>query len=1396
MAKGFNIFKANAPTLANPMRMGSTVQPAATGPIVKQRPLIGLDLGPSPGAAKAEPSSATPAAAAPAEEVDPLEAFMSGLSNNLTEAERKALNGESEREERKQNEMKSDVTVGEERKETDVDMTMADATSTGKVDPSGPSSAVGPGVSTAGGSTERFYGDEEQVDESVIEQHNTLAESGLSWLEKQAKVKKKEIKPVDHAKMAYGEFRKNFYIESKEIAAMTDEEVAAYREHTMEGVKIRGKNCPKPIRSWLHCGLPDKVYAIIQKEGYKAPFPIQQQAIPAIMSGRDVIACAKTGSGKCWGEGTPMRMWNGDVKPVEDIVRDHQRGVRQVLMGDDGAPRWVDHTVVGHTAIDADRHADDGGVPPATYAISYPQNGSLRAWTCNGPHILVLCIEQPPHVEAASDGAYAVMQWQMVLEAGMELPRRLVVASFPSRPAAEAACASLRAPWTPIQFELTAEQVVHLYTPADRAAMCMYQMDGVVEFPRDPLTPTLKERLEAALARPVEDEAPVHESAWALGMCIAEASAKDDTAPPEPLQARFDRWEDRLGLKSPVKRSMREHPVLASLLDAYDMHPFSSAILSPALLTESSSIRSHLLAGCLDAAGEFDQSTLTFEWRTTKSSQLVDGVTSLCRSLGLKTQSLDASSSPSSSPSAPPPHGIRISGPGLHTLETTRPPSKQAPSSPVATPFASLAEPIHIRSIDHAAYYGFSLSGPSTSLHPRRCLLADYLVTHNTLAFVLPMLRHVLDQPPVLLGEGPIAVILAPTRELATQIYNESKKFCKSLHLRVVCVYGGASVADQIAQLKHGAEVVVATPGRMIDMLTINKGKLTNLHRTTYIVLDEADRMFDMGFEPQVQKIVDTVRPDKQIVLFSATFPRSIEGLAKKTLKNPIEIVIGGRSVASSTITQFVEVREAATKFPRLLEILGRWYKLDQCILIFVDKQEAVDTLFRQLNDAGYPCAALHGGMDQLDREFTVGDFKSKIRTIMVATSIVARGLDVKDLTLVVNYEVPGHYEDYVHRVGRTGRAGRAGTAITFIEPQQQKFAPDLVKGLVAAKQVVPKDLQKMADEWNQMRKEGKVAWSSNDGFGGSGYRFDESEAAENQNQRRLLKMADNPDADLDELAAISADAKSIEEKKQLAKNPTAAGGATSAATATSTADSLASVNGTAAMGGPPSGSVLNVKASAAAAALDPIARQLAIAKKAAEAARQAMQQQNKLLLGGDSTTAQEADKKVAEAVQKAKDAEAARQLQLAGMGAAQRAQLLAQKFMQSRPSAGGSGAAIQPLVGVGIVGASGGPSEEKRAFSAEVEINDYPQHARWKVTHKGALDQIIEETECAVTTKGGFFQQGRNPPAGERKLHLLIEGAAEMSVARCKAEIMRMLEEAALENRPEPAKYAKYSVV
>ena len=182
------------------------------------------------------------------------------------------------------------------------------------------------------------------------------------------------------------------------------------------------------------------------------------------------------------------------------------------------------------------------------------------------------------------------------------------------------------------------------------------------------------------------------------------------------------------------------------------------------------------------------------------------------------------------------------------------------------------------------------------------------------------------------------------------------------MHDRNTAVYGGAGVADQIADLKRGTHIVVATPGRMIDILTMQSGKILSLQRVSYVVMDEADRMFDMGFAPQISAILSAVRPDRQTVLFSATFPKVVETLARKSLRYPIEVIVGGRSVASDSVIQRADVVEEEDKFLRLLQLLGEHVDNNKKVIVFMDTQAKADAIFSQLLSCGYPSLSLHGG--------------------------------------------------------------------------------------------------------------------------------------------------------------------------------------------------------------------------------------------------------------------------------------------------------------------------------------------------------------------------------------------------------------------------------------------------
>lgn len=387
----------------------------------------------------------------------------------------------------------------------------------------------------------------------------------------------------------------------------------------------------------------------------------------------------------------------------------------------------------------------------------------------------------------------------------------------------------------------------------------------------------------------------------------------------------------------------------------------------------------------------------------------------------------------------------------------------------------------------------------------RDCIGIAETGSGKTLAYLLPMFRHIQDQRPISDGDGPIGLILAPTRELAFQIYGECKSFTKHLNLKAVCVYGGSGVSTQLTDLRKGCEIVICTPGRMIDVLSLSNGKITNLNRVTYLVIDEADRMFDMGFEPQLNKIVHSLRKDRQTVMFSATFPKNVEKLAKNVLTKPVEIVVGGRNKTCVNVQQYVEVIEDSEKLPRLFEILEDWYGRGN-ILVFVERQNEADDLFVDLHKEGYESLVLHGGHDQVDRDNTIAEFKRNEKKVLVATSIAARGLDVKSLVLVINYRCPNHMEDYIHRIGRTGRAGNKGTAITFITREEMKYAYELTKVLELSNQDVSEQLTDLALEFKQMVEDGEAKAYRSRGFGGKGFKFNKEELQKVKDSRKKRK--------------------------------------------------------------------------------------------------------------------------------------------------------------------------------------------------------------------------------------------------------------------------------------------------
>ena len=300
--------------------------------------------------------------------------------------------------------------------------------------------------------------------------------------------------------------------------------------------------------------------------------------------------------------------------------------------------------------------------------------------------------------------------------------------------------------------------------------------------------------------------------------------------------------------------------------------------------------------------------------------------------------------------------------------------------------------------------------------------------TGKTAAFALPILQRLERK-----HKHPQALVLAPTRELALQVSEAFETYAAHLKVRLLPVYGGQGYGVQLAALARGVDVVVGTPGRVIDHL--ERGTL-DLSELRFLVLDEADEMLNMGFAEDVEKILADTPSDKQVALFSATMPRQIRSLASTYLVDPLEIVVKGKTATATNVSH----RYAVVSYPRKLDALTRILEVEDFdgMIVFVRTKNETELLAEKLRARGWSAAAINGDLAQAARERTIGQLKTGKLDILVATDVAARGLDVDRISHVVNYDIPIDTESYVHRVGRTGRAGRSGDAISFITPRER----------------------------------------------------------------------------------------------------------------------------------------------------------------------------------------------------------------------------------------------------------------------------------------------------------------------------------------------------------------------
>ncbi|MBV9913045.1 MAG: DEAD/DEAH box helicase [Sinobacteraceae bacterium] len=308
--------------------------------------------------------------------------------------------------------------------------------------------------------------------------------------------------------------------------------------------------------------------------------------------------------------------------------------------------------------------------------------------------------------------------------------------------------------------------------------------------------------------------------------------------------------------------------------------------------------------------------------------------------------------------------------------------------------------------------------------------------TGKTAAFVLPILQRLIEQPA---GVAPRALILTPTRELAAQVLDSARWYGRHTQVRSEAVFGGVNINPQITAMRAGCDLLVATPGRLLDLL--GQGVL-GLSAIRYFVLDEADRMLDMGFIHDIRRVVKLLPAPRQNLLFSATYAEPIRALAARILRNPAVIEVAPRNAAADRVEQqvFHVARERKRDLLAHLINTGNWHQ----VLVFTRTKHGANRLAQQLAAAGIQTAAIHGNKSQAARVRALADFKALKVTALIATEVAARGLDIKDLPYVVNYELPNVPEDYVHRIGRTARAGGAGSAISLVASEETAQLRDI----------------------------------------------------------------------------------------------------------------------------------------------------------------------------------------------------------------------------------------------------------------------------------------------------------------------------------------------------------------
>ncbi|WP_035871151.1 DEAD/DEAH box helicase [Cucumibacter marinus] len=393
--------------------------------------------------------------------------------------------------------------------------------------------------------------------------------------------------------------------------------------------------------------------------------------------------------------------------------------------------------------------------------------------------------------------------------------------------------------------------------------------------------------------------------------------------------------------------------------------------------------------------------------------------------------------------------------------------------------------------------------------------------TGKTASFVLPML-HLLERGRAR-ARMPRTLILAPTRELAAQVHENFEKYGKNHKLTVALLIGGVSFDEQNKKLDRGADVLIATPGRLLDHFERGRLLLTGVE---ILVIDEADRMLDMGFVPDIERICSLLPPRRQTLFFSATMPPEVRKLTKKFLRDPVEVKVARQSSTAETIDQKL-LKVGSKPFEKREALRGLIRDAGDDLknaIIFCNRKRDVATLARSLERHGFDAGALHGDMDQASRTATLDKFRNDELTLLVASDVAARGLDIPAVSHVFNFDVPTHAEDYVHRIGRTGRAGRSGHSISLVAPADKKYLDSIIK-------LIERDIP-----WIEGGASAPTEGASESGRD-SGKTAEKSRSRRGRGRKRNDAETETPNTDVAATAQSEAPAKSERKPKAPAKD-------------------------------------------------------------------------------------------------------------------------------------------------------------------------------------------------------------------------------------------------------------------